>query len=97
MKSAQKFFIRILLCLAVMGMFLYFYMQSQNELTALQLAIPIATKELKAIREENIYLQYLVDEFESPAHLMELARKDEFAHFKPTYSTFSVNSRCPDP
>ena len=65
-------FIRILLCIVVMGGFLYAYMLKQNNITELRLHIPLAAKELEAILQENVRLQFEIDRFENPQHLMEL-------------------------
>lgn len=48
-------------------------------------AIPEAEKKLREIQAENNRLQYDIDQFESPLHLMELARKPEFSHLKAPY------------
>lgn len=58
------------------------YINLQNELTELQLQIPPLAKEARAISEENSNLQYEVEQFESPGHLMELAKKPEFGYLK---------------
>lgn len=42
--------------------------------------VPILSKELQAIEEENVRLRFAVEKFENPLHLMELARKPEFSH-----------------
>jgi hypothetical protein len=75
----------IFICIASAGLFLYAYIDKQNELTELRLAIPVLSKEVKAIQEENIRLQYEIDRFESPIHLMELSRKPEFGHLRYPY------------
>lgn len=61
---------------------LYVYIDRQNALTELKLQIPFLEKEVKQILEENIKLHYEINQFESPIHLMELARKPEFGHLK---------------
>jgi hypothetical protein len=61
---------------------LYTYIDKHNELVELRLLIPQVSKDLKAIQEENMRLKYEIDRFESPIHLMELARKPEFSHLK---------------
>jgi cell division protein FtsB len=82
-RSNQKaLFLRLLFCIFCVGLTLYLSINKQNELTELRLQIPQLSKEVKAIQEENIRLQYEVDRFESPIHLMELARKPEFSHLK---------------
>jgi hypothetical protein len=77
--------IQIFICIFIACLALYAYIDKQNELTELQLTIPAVAKELKEIHEENIRLQYEINQFESPIHLMELARKPEFGHLKYPY------------
>lgn len=74
--------LRILICIAIAAAFVYAYIDNQNELIAVQLAIPAIAKELKAIQEENVRLEYQIDCFESPLHLMELVKKPEFSYLK---------------
>lgn len=86
MKSYWKLSIRILICIAIAGGVIYTYIRKQNEETLLRMAIPAVTKELKAIQEQNIRLKYLIDCFETPTHLMELAQRPEYAHLKHPYT-----------
>lgn len=81
MKQAT-FFLQILCCIFAAGIALYAYIDKQNDLTELRLVIPTLTKEVKRIQKENIRLQYEVDRFESPIHLMELLRRPEYSHLK---------------
>lgn len=81
MKSL-KLSVRILICIAVAGSVLYSYIEKQNEITSLRMAIPSETKELKVIQEQIVRLQYEIDSFENPTHLMKLAQTPEFAHLK---------------
>lgn len=78
--------LQIFVCIFAAGIALYSYIDKQNALTELRIAIPVLAKEVKGIQEENIRLQYEIDRFESPIHLMELARKPEFGHLKFPYS-----------
>ena len=75
-------FIRLMICISIAGLALYKYIDKLNELTELRLSIPVIAKEVKGIQEKNLELQYAIDTFESPLHLMELARKPEFGHLK---------------
>ena len=75
-------FFRLLFCIAFAGLLLYKYIDKLNELTELRLSIPILAREVKEIRERNLELQYAIDTFESPLHLMELARMPEFGYLK---------------
>ena len=74
--------IRLLLCIGIGGVFLYSYIDKQNSVTLLRLSIPILAKEIKNLKEENTHLQYEIDLFESPEHLIQLARNSEFSHLK---------------
>lgn len=80
-----KLYFRIFICILIAGLTLYLFIDKQNDLTELRLAIPVWTKEVKSIQEENIRLKYEIDRFESPIHLMELMRKPEFGHLKYPY------------
>lgn len=73
---------RLLICIFFVGLILYKYIDKLNELTELQLNIPQIAKEVKEIKEKNLELQYEIEQFESPIHLMELSRKPEFGHLK---------------
>lgn len=74
--------IRLMICISFAGLTLYKYIDKLNELTELRLSIPVLVRELSEIREDNVELQYAIDSFENPAHLMELARQPEFGHLK---------------
>lgn len=74
--------IRMLICISFAGLVLYKYIDKLNDLTELRLSIPVLVREVKEIHEKNLELQYAIDRFESPLHLMELARKPEFGHLK---------------
>lgn len=79
----QLFFVlRLFVCILAAGFTLFAYIEKQNELTEMRLAIPVLTKEVKNLQEENIQLTYEIEHFESPIHLMELMRKPEFSHLK---------------
>jgi len=80
--SNRELFVRLLICLSFAGLLLYKYIDKLNGLTELRLSIPLLERELKDIQEENLERQYAIDCFESPLHLMELARKPEFGHLK---------------
>jgi hypothetical protein len=74
--------IRILVCIGAFGIFLYSYVDTQNDVTKRRLEIPVLAKEIKDMKEANTRLQYEIDLFESPEHLMELARHSEYSHLK---------------
>ncbi len=74
--------IRLLICIGALGSCLYAYIDKQNEVTWRRLEIPHVAKEIKEIQEANTCLQYEIDLFESPEHLMELASRSEYAYLK---------------
>ncbi len=78
--------IQILLCIFALGFTLCAYINQLNHLTELRLKIPLLQKELKLIQEENTRLQYEIDQFESPIHLMELMKQHEFVHLQFPYT-----------
>ncbi|MBS0621167.1 MAG: hypothetical protein JSS61_06890 [Verrucomicrobia bacterium] len=71
-----------LACIALIGFLLCSYIDKQNAVTRLRLEIPVLAKQIKDLKEENTRLKYEIDLFESPEHLMQLARHSEFAHLK---------------
>lgn len=84
-KKQLSLYLRIFTCILTASLTLYAYIDKQNELTELRLAIPALAKNVRDIQDENRRLKYEIDRFESPIHLMELARKPEFGHLKYPY------------
>ena len=74
--------VKLGVCLSVFGLCLYSYLETQNQLTHLKILLPEVDKELKLIEEDNRRLAYEIEQFESPSHLIELARNPEYAHLK---------------
>lgn len=90
----MELLIRLLICISFAGLALYKYIDKLNELTELRLSVPILTREVKEIEEKNLEMKYAIDTFESPLHLMELARKPEFGHLK--YPTLNEIVQLPE-
>jgi dynactin complex subunit len=67
-------------------MSLYAYVNKHNTLTEVQMRLPVLTKQLQICQEENVRLQFTIEKFENPLHLMELARKPEFSYLKHPYT-----------
>jgi hypothetical protein len=74
--------LRLFFCIFTFGVYLYAYVEKQNQLTELRLEIPTLMKEVRIIKEENAKLHYEIKQFESPAKLMQLLEKPEYAHLK---------------
>ena len=73
---------RLLICIFAFCLCLYAYIDKQNRVTELRLKIPVISKEIRAMAEENCRMQYQIDQFENPQHLMELAARPEYSHLK---------------
>ena len=74
--------IRIFLCIAMTTLFLYLFISKQNEVTSLRLEIPHLVQELEGIKQKIAHLEYEVERFENPIHLMELSRKPQYGHLR---------------
>jgi len=75
-------FIYVGLCIICGALFLYSYLEKQNTLMRLRLEIPLLAKEITDLKEHNTRLKYEIELFESPQHLLQLARQTRFAHLK---------------
>jgi hypothetical protein len=80
------FLVRLCVCIFIVGMSLYAYVNKHNMLTEVQMRLPVLAKELALSDEENVRLQFAIEKFENPLHLMELARKPEYSHLKHPYT-----------
>lgn len=74
--------IRSLMCILFLGAFLYSYIEKQNEITELRLEIPSHGKTLEELLQETVQLQFEIDQFKDPSHLLQLARLPEYRHLK---------------
>ncbi len=63
-------------------MVLYHHIEEQNRITALKIALPEAIKDLRLLKEKATRLRYEIEQFESPEHLLTLAKKSEYSHLK---------------
>lgn len=73
---------RLFFCIFLFSLFLYLYLQKQNEITNLRLQIPKLSKQLEFLSSKNTNLQFEIDRFENPLNLIQLSRKPEFSHLK---------------
>lgn len=69
-------------CLGVFAFCLYSYLNMQNEVTELKIRLPEVEKQIQLVQEENRRLGYKIEQFENPAHLIELAHYPEYAHLR---------------
>ncbi|MDP1835375.1 MAG: hypothetical protein Q8K75_05530 [Chlamydiales bacterium] len=81
----QKLLFKVFICLFGAGLALYASVREQNSLMDLRRAIPPIAKEVKALEEENHRLEYIVDRFENPVHLIELSREPQYGHLRYPY------------
>ena len=75
-------FLRLMVCLFFFSFSIYSYLDKQNSCTELKIRLPKVTKEIEAIQEGNAHLQYQIECFENPQHLLTIASQPEYAHLK---------------
>lgn len=78
----SNFLFQSIFCVFIAGLTLYAAIEKNNQLTLLQILIPQLEKEVKTLHKQNEKLQYEIDQFESPLHLMNLLKRPEFKHLK---------------
>lgn len=78
----KGFIFRLALCILCVGFSFYSFIDVQNRATELRIRLPKLAKEIRTISEENERLQYEIERFENPQHLMQLARRAEYSHLK---------------
>ena len=78
----KHFFLKVIVCAFSFCTALYAYLQQQNDLTILRIELPTLTDEVRLLQEENMRLSLIIDQFENPKHLMQLAKRPEFSHLK---------------
>ena len=78
--------IRVFFCIFIFGFFLYRYIDHQNAHTLLSIEVPLIEKQLERLEEDNMALFYQIEQFESPQHLLEMARRPEYKHLRYPYN-----------
>lgn len=71
---------RLLVCIFCAGVTLYAYIDKQNSLTELRIAIPALHKQVKQLHIENKRLQFEIERQASPENLLRFADQPEFSH-----------------
>jgi len=79
------FLIRLFICVFILGISLYSYINQHNHLTELRIQVPLLTKKLKSLEDENTRLMFEIEKFENPLNLMDLARKPQYGYLKHPY------------
>lgn len=82
---SKDLLVRLLICIFMTGGLLYAYIDKQNTLTELKMEIPKLSRACYQLEEENAHLLYEIEMKESPAHLIELLRKQEYSHLRYPY------------
>jgi hypothetical protein len=78
----RDFIIRASVCTAVLGWCVFSYLETQTSLTDAKIQLPKLEKEIASIREEAQRIQYEIDQFQAPNHLIEMAHRPEYSHLK---------------
>ena len=87
------FLTRLFLCVLIFGASLYFYIDQHNRLTELRIQVPLLTKKLKMVEDENTRLLFEIEKFENPLNLMELARKPQYGYLKHPYVSDIIHAK----
>lgn len=74
--------IRVWICLLILGVTLYAFVERQNHLRKIQVEIPKLKKEYAALKENNGKLQYELQKSLDPKRLQELLQKAPYGHLK---------------
>ena len=74
--------LRMVCCLAVFALYLYHIIHKQNAINYLSMQIPKLSKDLRSLEEDNLRLRFVIDSFESPDHLMQLVKLQEYRHLR---------------
>ena len=82
MNKGREIILQVSLCIGLLGICLFSYLEKQNQLTELRIYVPKLVKEMRAVKEKNIELNYQIQQFERPDHLMQLASDPKFSHLK---------------
>jgi len=85
MKNLATFFFRFFLSVSFAGFALYSYLSEHNKCIELKMRLPKIAKEIEKINQENAGLQYQIVCFESPDHLLQMAKNPHYAHLSFPY------------
>ncbi|MGM0439916.1 MAG: hypothetical protein ACQEP8_02220 [Chlamydiota bacterium] len=74
--------VRLFICIFTAGSLLYLYLDKQNDVMQLYLAIPPLAREVRQLNEQNTRLRYKLERFENPINLLKLSHQPEFSYLK---------------
>ncbi len=74
---------QMLYCVLIGAITLYALIEQQNQLTELQMYLPVLEKEVKALREENNELRFEIARFEEPKRLLGILERSGQAYVIP--------------
>jgi len=69
----MSFVLKFASFVSLLGFFTYSYLDRQNDCTRLKIQIPQMSQEIADVREKNRAIQYQIECFERPGHLLEIA------------------------
>jgi hypothetical protein len=92
----MAFISRLFFCVLIVGAALYAYVHKHNALIEMRIRLPLLSRELQAIEEENVRLQFAIEKFENPLHLMEIAREPQYAYLKHPLITDIITWELPE-
>lgn len=90
-------YLKLFICVCILGLTLYGFIVKGNQVTEMRLAVPALAKKVRMLQEDNSRLQYEIEQFENPIHLMEMKNKPELSHLKFPYAEEIVMLVEPSP
>lgn len=75
-------FVKTVFCALVFSLCFYSYLVKQNEVTELRIELPKIKKELEKLQAIHMGLQFQIEKFEHPSHLLELLAQKNYSHLK---------------
>ncbi len=73
---------RLLICIFVVALFLYTFINKQNEITELKIHIPKLAKQVRSLQDENALMRFEISRSENPHDLITLSRSPDFSYLK---------------
>lgn len=78
----MKNLVKIFICIFCFGVSLYIYLDKLNSQSELKVQVPQIAKEIELIEQDLVNLNYQIESFKNPTHLLNLALRPEFGHLK---------------
>lgn len=72
--------VRLICIVCFFALLLFLYIQEHHEILSLRMHIPQLEKEIRELNEENLRLEFSLQQFFNPHHLLQLAQDPAYGH-----------------